>query len=290
MFNDYLKTFPQYLLPKQGLTTAAGFLADVTIPIVKNTLIRQFIKRFQVDMSEALEENPERYPSFNEFFIRRLKPTVRSIADADVVSPVDGCISELGRIEEGRIIQAKGRNYSVCDLLSCNKQSADPFMEGQFATLYLSPKDYHRVHMPMDGIVKEMVYLPGKLFSVQPATTRVIRNLFAHNERLMVRFETSIGPMVMVMVGATIVGGIATSWHGDVIRGKKNTRFDYPDGEIQKIALAQGDEMGYFKLGSTVILLFSNQCGFKWNAELKSGSPIRLGDAMATCYHDKPNT
>lgn len=221
MFRDVLKTLPQYLIPKHGITALAGYFADVKSPCFKNFLIRSFIHKFDVDMSEALIEDPKSYDSFNDFFIRHLKPECRPLSQSDIICPVDGCISEIGTIERGQLLQAKGKYYSVQELLACDAQLAEQFVQGQFATLYLSPKDYHRVHMPIDAELVSMTYIPGALFSVQPATTRIVPKLFARNERLAIFFKTKIGPMVMVMVGATIVGAIGTSWHGDVKRSKK---------------------------------------------------------------------
>ncbi|HAT5920354.1 TPA: phosphatidylserine decarboxylase [Legionella pneumophila] len=280
MFRDVLKTLPQYLIPKHGITALAGYFADVKSPRLKNFLIRNFIRKFDVDMSEALIEDPKSYDCFNDFFIRHLKPECRPLSQSDVICPVDGCISEIGKIERGQLLQAKGKYYSVQELLACDGQLAEQFVQGQFATLYLSPKDYHRVHMPMDAELVSMTYIPGALFSVQPATTRVVPKLFARNERLAIFFKTKIGPMVMVMVGATIVGAIGTSWHGDVKRAKKLERFDYSEQFPDKI-ISQGSEMGYFKLGSTVVLLFANGEKIQWNKELLAGSKIQLGKAMA---------
>lgn len=276
---DLLKTVPQYLIPKQGLTAFAGFMADVKIPRIKDYLIQRFIKKYQVNMNEALIEDPTVYANFNEFFIRHLKPECRPLAQAPLISPVDGCVSEIGAINDGQLIQAKGRVYSVAELLACSAETAEQFVNGKFATLYLSPKDYHRVHMPVDAELLSMTYVPGALFSVQPTTARVVPKLFARNERLVVSFATKAGPMMMVMVGATIVGAIGTSWHGDIKRGKKNIHFDYNEASINKL-MAQGDEMGYFKLGSTVILLFANGEQVQWNHKLEAGSPIRFGEAM----------
>lgn len=226
-------------------------------------------------MSEALYEDPTAYACFNDFFIRHLKPDARSITNADITSPVDGCISEIGTIEKGQLFQAKGRYYSVQELLDCDLITANKFDEGQFATLYLSPKDYHRVHMPMDAKLVAMRYVPGRLFSVQPATAQVIPKLFARNERLVVYFDTDIGPMVMVLVGATIVGAIGTSWHGDVRRTKQAKTFEYKSESLKK-----GAEMGYFKLGSTVILLFAKGNKMHWSGELKANSEIRFGQKI----------
>ncbi|MCZ6902691.1 MAG: archaetidylserine decarboxylase, partial [Rickettsia endosymbiont of Ixodes persulcatus] len=227
MSKDLLKTIPQYLIPKQGLTAFAGCMADVKNTRIKNFLIQRFIKAYRVNMKEALVEDPTAYSSFNDFFIRHLKPECRPLASADVISPVDGCVSELGLISEGQLVQAKGRHYSVAELLACSTETAQPFIDGQFATLYLSPKDYHRVHLPIDARLTGMNYIPGALFSVQPTTARVVPKLFARNERLAMFFETKIGPMVMVMVGATIVGAIGTSWHGELSRSKRALSFDY---------------------------------------------------------------
>ncbi|MGX6640992.1 archaetidylserine decarboxylase [Legionella pneumophila] len=280
MFCDVLKTLPQYLIPKHGITALAGYFAEVKNPRLKNFLIQNFIRKFDVDMSEALIEDPKSYDCFNDFFIRHLKPECRPLSQSDVICPVDGCISEIGKIERGQLLQAKGKYYSVQELLACDGQSAEQFVQGQFATLYLSPKDYHRVHMPIDAELVSMTYIPGALFSVQPATTRVVPKLFARNERLAIFFKTKIGPMVMVMVGATIVGAIGTSWHGDVKRSKKLERFDYSEQFLDKI-ISQGSEMGYFKLGSTVVLLFANGEKIQWDKELLAGSKIQLGKPMA---------
>jgi phosphatidylserine decarboxylase len=276
---DLLKVLPHYIVPKHGLTSLAGCLAEITEPKIKNYIIQRFIKRFQVNMSEALVEDPTSYPCFNEFFIRHLKPGCRPLAQADLISPVDGCVSEIGSIKEGQLVQAKGRCYSVSELLACSNERAKQFINGQFATLYLSPKDYHRVHMPIDAELHSMTYVPGTLFSVQPATTRVIPKLFARNERLIIEFSTKIGTMMMVMVGATIVGAIGTSWHGDIERGKKNRYFDYSHAAVTK-TLAQGDEVGYFKLGSTVILLFAKGEKMHWDSHLNAGSALRFGQAI----------
>ncbi|MGQ3891770.1 archaetidylserine decarboxylase [Legionella sp. CNM-4043-24] len=279
MLNDSCKTLVHYLLPKHALTRFAGFMADLKTPAVKNYLIRDFLSRYDVNMSEALEEDPTRYACFNDFFIRRLKPGIRPIADCDIVSPVDGTISEIGRISEGQLIQAKGKTYSVEEFLACDRSLSDQFLNGQFATLYLSPKDYHRIHMPIAASLRSMIHVPGQLFSVQPLTARCIPRLFARNERLVVFFDTAAGLMAMVLVGATIVGAIGTSWHGDLQRASKPRHFDYQNSE--PVNLAQADEMGYFKLGSTVVLLFADGEQVQWEDELKAGTSIRYGQALA---------
>ena len=279
MPRDYIKTAPQFMMPKRALNAFSGFLANVKTPAIKNHLIRDFIKDYGVNMSEARQEAIESYACFNDFFIRRLKPECRPIADTGIVSPVDGAISEIGSITAGKLIQAKGRDYSVSELLASDEALSSRFENGLFATLYLSPKDYHRIHMPIDATLKEMTYVPGKLFSVQPTTARVIPRLFARNERLVVFFDTSAGLMAMVLVGAAIVGAIGTSWHGDIKRGRKREHFEYKHANtiLQKAA-----EMGYFKLGSTVILLFADSHRVQWNGDLVAGDNIRFGEALGT--------
>ncbi|WP_298626274.1 archaetidylserine decarboxylase [uncultured Legionella sp.] len=278
---DLLKTLPQYIIPKQGLTALAGCLANVTNPGVKNYIIQRFINKYQVDMSDALIEDPTAYACFNDFFTRHLKPECRPLADADIISPVDGCVSELGAINQGQLIQAKGRDYSVKELLACDDETASRFNQGLFATLYLSPKDYHRVHMPIDATLDSMTYIPGALFSVQPTTARVIPKLFARNERLAVFFTTSVGPMAMVLVGATIVGAIGTAWHGDIKREKSKKYFDYSQATFNKL-MTQGDEMGLFKLGSTVVLLFADGKKVQWRKSLAAGNTIRFGEDLGS--------
>ncbi|MGQ3889098.1 archaetidylserine decarboxylase [Legionella sp. CNM-1927-20] len=277
MLTDYLKTLPQYFTPKHALTNFAGLLAGVKIPVVKNHLIRRFVQKYDIVMSDACEENPLNYACFNDFFIRQLKPEKRPLAAADIVSPVDGVISELGEINKGQILQAKGRYYTVDEFLACDKDLSDKFIAGRFATLYLSPRDYHRVHMPLTATLLNMVYIPGKLFSVQPTTARVVPKLFARNERLVTFYDTEVGLMAMVLVGATIVGAIGTSWHGELSRAKREQHFDYRNSP--KI-LNKGDEMGYFKLGSTVVLLFANGQQIHWLDTLKAGDTIQYGQAL----------
>lgn len=272
---DFIKTIPQYLWPHQLLNALASRIAESKNVAFKNYLIQNFIKKFDVNMSEALQEDPLAYASFNDFFIRTLKPGARPLAAADIISPVDGAVSEIGSITDGQLLQAKGRYYTVAELLACEQQEADSFAQGRFATLYLSPKDYHRVHMPMDAELLSMTYIPGSLFSVQPRTTRVVPKLFARNERLAIQFKTKIGPMVMVMVGAAIVGAIGTSWHGQLKRSNKKVVFNYSNHVFH-----QGEEIGYFKLGSTVVLLFAQGDKMQWEQGLQAYSPIRLGQEL----------
>lgn len=282
MFSDYINAIPQYLLPKQALNRFAQFMANLRVPWIKNYLIQNFVKDYQVDMREALEPDPLQYGSFNDFFIRQLKPGARVIAHADVVSPVDGSISEIGYLTDGRLLQAKGRYYSVMSLLASDEMPYSHFQQGCFATLYLSPKDYHRVHMPIDGVLQETIYVPGTLFSVQPKTVRVVPNLFARNERLVTLFSTSLGPMVMVLVGAAIVGTIGTVWEGDVIRSSVIQRTVYANEQKSGLVIAKGSEMGYFKLGSTVIVLFSDRHAMQWLTHFAAGASIQLGQALGS--------
>lgn len=280
MLIDYIKTIPHYLLPKYSLTAFAGFCANVKIPWIKNYLIRNFIRDYKVNMSEALAERPEDYACFNDFFIRHLKPGCRPIANAAVVSPVDGCVSEIGAIQQGMLLQAKKHYYTVQDLLACEPEFSAQFEHGRFATLYLSPKDYHRVHMPITGTLSHMIHVPGKLFSVQPLTSRTIPQLFARNERLVMFFDTELGLMAMVMVGATVVGAIGTSWQGDLTRPKTSQIIDYTQDQSGSKRLQQGDEVGYFKLGSTVILLFADGQRVQWSSELQAGKTVCLGQGI----------
>ena len=280
MFSDYLKALLQYILPKHALTAFAGYMANIKTPAIKNYLIRDFIRKYKVNMNEAREENPENYANFNAFFIRHLKPECRPVAKFDIVSPVDGYVSEIGHINEGMLLQAKNRYYSIHELLACDKELSSQFNTGLFATLYLSPQDYHRVHMPIEATLKELIYVPGKLFSVQPATTRMIPKLFACNERLVVFFETTVGLMAMVLVGATIVGAIGTCWHGDVGRSRGRRKLVYPEGSPVSMSLQQSAEMGYFKLGSTVILLFADSQRVQWQQDLKMGDKIQFGEPL----------
>lgn len=273
MKKNYIHTWFQYLLPKFALTVIAGFFADLQLTWLKNFLIRHFIKLYHVNMTEALHTNPEHYPNFNAFFIRKLNPNARIKLDAEFISPVDGVLSETGRIQQGQLLQAKGRTYTLSSLLDEPTNHPHRCLNGYFSTFYLSPKDYHRIHMPIDGKVTKMVYLPGKLFSVQPATTRMIPSLFAKNERVVVYFDTPKGELIMVLVGATIVGKIATAWHGEFKRSVSKQTFDYTS---QAIFLKQGEEMGYFKLGSTVILLLEPQAIPEHAPLLQAHSEVKL--------------
>lgn len=276
MASDQIIALKHRALPKRLLTVLAGVFANVRLFWLKDKLIRLFIRRFQVNMQEALIEDPAQYPTFNDFFIRHLKPNVRPISTNEFISPVDGCISALGQIEAGTMVQAKGRTYTVAELLSISEEESQPFLNGSYMTLYLSPKDYHRIHMPHSAKLKRMVHVPGALFSVQPETTRVIPKLFAKNERLVVFFETDRGRMVMVLVGATIVGAIGTTWHGDLKRSSVEQAYTYSGEDV----LEKAAEMGYFKLGSTVILIFDEQSAVTWAPNLSPDVSVKMGQAI----------
>lgn len=272
----------QYLIPQHLLSRLVGKLAETEIGWLKNLLIKLFIKQFKINMQEALEEDPTAYKNFNAFFTRQLKPDARQIlADSSqLVSPADGVVSEIGDITAGQLIQAKGINYSALRLLGGDLDLARPFLEGSFATIYLSPKDYHRIHMPIGAKLEQSIYVPGQLFSVNQATADNIPNLFARNERLVAFFSTPVGPMAMVLVGAMIVAGIETVWGGDeapLRRKVKVTDFT----QQPKLDFNQGDEMGRFKLGSTVILLFGKDA-IEWQEGLAAGSPVRMGEVLAS--------
>ena len=274
----------QYLLPKRAMTLLAGFIAGGRWGWVSTALIRDFIARYGVNMAEAAESDPAAYTSFNDFFTRALKSSARPLAQADLLSPVDGAISQLGPIRGDQIFQAKGHAYSTTALVGGDAALAARFQDGDFATLYLSPKDYHRIHMPCPGRLLRMIHVPGDLFSVNPGTARGVPGLFARNERVVCEFEGRDGqPWVLVLVGATIVGSMATVWHGLVNppRPGQVRQWSYHD---QRIELAQGDEMGRFLLGSTVVLLFprGTNGGLAFGPDWQPGAAIRMGQAMAS--------
>ena len=279
---DMLKIAGQYCLPKHALSRLVGKLAAAEAGSLTTKLIRLFIDRFGIDMSKAEFEDPAHYPSFNAFFTRKLKPGLRQVVSDPKIAalPVDGCISQLGDIQLGRIIQAKGHDFSARELLGGDAKLADPFQGGKFATIYLSPKDYHRIHMPLEGVLESMVYIPGDLFSVNPLTASHVPNLFARNERVACIFRTEIGPMALVLVGATIVASIETIWAGTVTppTGQQVTRWDY-QGE-QAITLQKGAEMGLFKLGSTVVCLFAPDV-LDFIDTLQPGRETRMGAPFA---------
>ena len=283
--SDRFAVLPQYLLPKQALTQFAGFVASRERGWVTTEIIGRFVTKYRVNMDEALDSNIASYLTFNDFFTRALKPGARPLAQAGLVCPVDGAISQFGAIEHDQLFQAKGHNYSTTAMVGGDKALAAQYQNGSFATIYLSPKDYHRIHMPCDGRLSRMIYVPGDLFSVNPVTARGVPGLFARNERVVCVFESARGPFVLTLVGATIVGSMATVWHGVVNppRGKAVREWLYPaslDKPEASIFLKQGEEMGRFLLGSTVVLLFPKG-DLRFDTDWAPGRAVRLGEAMA---------
>lgn len=276
--HDRLAALPQYLLPKKLLTAWAGSLATSQARWTRK-LIPWFIARYRVDMSEAADPDPSHYACFNDFFTRALRADARPLASTPFVSPVDGAVIQCGSIAGDQILQVKGHRYSARALVGGDAALAANFVDGDAVTLYLSPRDYHRIHMPCDGRLLRMIYVPGSLFSVNPATVRGVPGLFARNERVVCLFESEAGPFVMTLVGATIVGSIATVWHGVVnpprTRAVREWRYDG-----QAVTLSRGDEMGRFLVGSTVVMLFPRNA-LRLRADWTAGRPVRLGESMA---------
>jgi phosphatidylserine decarboxylase len=277
--SDRLAVLLQYLLPKQALTAFAGWCATSRATWWTHRVIPWFIRRYGVNMAEAANPDPRSYASFNEFFTRPLRDGARPLAAADWVCPVDGAISQFGPIEKDQIFQAKGHHYSTRALVGGDAALAAQFQDGHFATIYLSPKDYHRIHMPCDARLTRMIYVPGDLFSVNPATARGVPGLFARNERVVCVFDTAHGPFVQVLVGATIVGSMATAWHGVVnpprLPAVREWRYDEAP-----VDLKQGDEMGRFLLGSTVVLLWPKDT-LRFHTGWAPTGPVRMGELMA---------
>ena len=272
----------QYLLPHHLLSRLIGCAAECRADWFKNRLIAWFIKRYRVDMSEAQVEEPSAFEHFNAFFTRALKDGVRPLdaTPGAILCPADGSVSQLGRIEHGRVFQAKGQSFSAVELLGGDSERASPFMGGEFATIYLSPKDYHRVHMPLAGTLREMVYVPGRLFSVNQSTTENVPELFARNERVVCMFDTERGPMAVVLVGAMIVASIETVWAGLITPPKRSLKsFRYDEAARAPIKLDKGAELGRFKLGSTAIVLFAPE-QVQWAAGVAANSDVQMGQRL----------
>jgi phosphatidylserine decarboxylase len=279
---DFVFILLQHLTPQQLLSRLIGRLAECRNAWLKNWFIKKFIDIYGVNMAEAEREDPSTYINFNDFFCRTLKDGMRPLCEAknQIASPADGAFSQQGQIDKGRIFQAKGRDFSATELLGGDEATAQEFSEGSFATIYLSPKDYHRLHMPLDGTLVSMTHIPGDLFSVNPTTTENVPRLFARNERLACIFETSIGPVALVLVGAMIVASIETVWAGQVAPAGKRIRSErYKD--VQDIVLKKGDEMGRFKLGSTIVMLFPKNA-IEWKENIEPNAKVRLGEFIAT--------
>ena len=273
----------QQIIPQHTLSRLVGKFAECKIPFIKNHLINAFAKQYKVNMAEALIEDTTAFANFNEFFTRELKADAREICSEanSICSPADGAVSELGDIELGNIMQAKGQHYSLLDLLAGDSESGETYLGGKFATIYLSPSDYHRVHMPVDGSLTKMVYVPGRLFSVNQATANQIPGVFARNERLICHFESEQGPFVVILVGAMIVAGIETVWSGQVT--PLTNKVQTTDYKLLKegISLKKGEEMGRFKLGSTAILRFPKD-SVLWDEHLENGTVVSLGEKIGS--------
>ena len=267
----------QNILPQHLLSEFAGKLAESRSPALKNFLIKRFIKKYNIDMNEANIQNPGDYACFNDFFIRELRPELRPVATEKnvITSPVDGTVSAIGSIKEHQLLQAKNFYFQLTELLGGDKELAQDFYNGNYTTLYLAPHNYHRVHMPFSGKLLKTIYVPGKLFSVNKITTELVPNLFSRNERLISIFETEAGLMTVILVGAMIVGTIQTVWMKEPIRAKQIITKTFTNN----IFLEKGAELGYFKLGSTVILLFQND-RTRWDSTLQPDSLIKYGQSL----------
>ena len=276
---DRLSTALLHVLPQHLLAAGMYRLMRSEIPWLKRTLIRTISRRYAVDMSEAAEPDIAKYRSFTAFFTRALRDDARPVAHGTVVSPADGRISQIGRIAGDRLLQAKGHDFDLLALLAGDQAGAEHFRDGRYATIYLSPRDYHRVHLPVTGVLESMIFVPGDLFSVSEATTQLVPGLFARNERVICHFRTALGPMTVILVGAIFVGSMETVWHGEV-RGPRGepTRWVYqPDPGDD---YPTGAEIGRFNMGSTVILLLPRG-GPDWLPELGPGQPVRIGEALS---------
>ncbi len=273
----------QHIVPQHFLSRAVGSIASSENHWVKSTFINYFAKKYEIDMSEAAEARLDAYASFNDFFTRALKDGARPIDQdrSSIVSPADGAVSECGVISRGRLIQAKGQDFSLHTLLGAQHDLTETFLNGHFATIYLSPKDYHRVHMPFDGILRKTIYVPGDLYSVNQTTADGVPGLFARNERLICIFDTHTGPMALILVGAMIVAAIETVWSGQVCPVKKSIKVDTFDdqGRKEPVKLNKGDEMGRFKLGSTAIIVTPEKT-IDWDTFMKAGTPLKMGQRI----------
>jgi len=289
MLADWLKTLPLYPLPHHLISRGVLWLtrreSSLTLPAIK-----RFAKLFNVEMNDALEPDFAHYKTFNAFFTRALKPEARPITggNGEIACPADGRISALGDINEGRIYQAKNQDYSLLSLLGGDESAAARLKNGRFATVYLSPRDYHRLHMPLTGKLINQTHVPGRLFSVGPHTVRTLHNLFTRNERVVAQFETEVGLMALVLVGAINVAAIETVWHGLITppKAKRVSRIDYSDET--SITIERGDEMGRFNMGSTIIVLLENKA--KWRVDMASGDSVRMGQFLGNCIHEIDQT
>lgn len=281
MLFKWLATAPQYCFPQHALSRLLGAVANSRRPKLKNFLIKHFCRLYQVNLQEALLSNVEDYPHFNAFFTRALKPEARPLA-ADpnsLISPADGCISQIGDISNARLIQAKGHDFNLLELLGGQATHFESFKDGKFTTIYLSPKDYHRVHMPLSGKLTAMTHIPGKLFSVNKRTSTTVKNLFARNERVVCYFDTELGPMAVILVGAFFVASIETVWAGIVSppTSDRVRHFEYTESQQQHFN--RGDEIGRFQFGSTVIMLLPKGV-MEWNKTQSADCTLKMGEAL----------
>jgi len=280
--DNYLFILFQYLAPKKLISEIIGFFAKSQNYYIKTFFIKNFQKTYNVNLKEAIYEDVELYSSFNSFFTRELKPESRPIDENinSIISPADGVVSQIGNINSGKIIQAKGIYFNLLSFLGNDKEYFKKFKDGLFSTIYLSPKDYHRVHMPIDGKLSKMVYIPGKLFSVNKITTRTVKNLYSINERLVCFFDTVRGPMSVVLVGAMIVSGITVQWEkGNCFNKGKIKRFIYPSIGKDSVFLKKGDEIGRFMLGSTVVICFGKN-KINWSSNISINSVVKMGQRV----------
>ncbi len=285
---DQIFAFAQHITPQKTLSRLVGKIAECENRWIKNTFINQFVKKYQVDMSEAVNSNPLSYRNFNDFFTRAILPELRPISKEknSIACPADGTISQLGKIEHDTLYQIKGHNYSLTSLLGGYASLSDQFLDGSFATVYLFPRDYHRVHMPLTGKLTKMIYVPGKLFSVNKITEKEITDVFTRNERIVCLFDTEAGPMAIILVGAMIVASIETIWAGQVTPFNKNVAvWNYRD--LNNIEIKKGEEMGRFKLGSTAIVLFGKSA-INWEESIKVDSKTRVGIKLGS-LNQKPS-
>lgn len=282
MLKDTFFILLQYIAPQQILSRLAGYIANCKFTLLKDNLISLFIKKYGVDLSEAAESNANSYESFNLFFTRALKPNARVICEGsdEIACPADGTISEIGVIKDDQLLQAKNHHYSLFDLLGGDTSLSNSFKDGAFATVYLSPKDYHRVHMPVTGILRKMIFVPGKLFSVNQTTANNVPNLFARNERVICVFDTDYGAMVIILVGAMIVASIETVWAGVIAPQQHRIQTThYHATDLPQVILQKGEELGRFLLGSTAIVLFQKNRA-SWSTDLENSTNVRMGQAI----------
>ncbi len=280
-FKESLTTLPQYILPHHFLSTVMSKFTHSKIKVWKNLMISQIIKIYGVNMSEAKEQDINNFESFNHFFTRELKSGVRPVTSVEnaIACPADGAVSQAGLIEQGDIFQAKGKSFTAIDLLGGDAERAKPFENGSFTTIYLSPKDYHRLHMPIKGTLTEMIHIPGRLFSVNGATANSVPGLFARNERVACMFDTELGPMALILVGAIFVSSVETTWHGVVTPPSIDSVRSWQYQENAPV-IEKGEEMGRFNMGSTIIVLFGKD-KIKWEDEFKAGKKVQLGEMIA---------